>query len=148
HIPFCDRLCWFCACHTKHTLKYEPIAAYLQSLYKEIEKVGSLVGEGAKVSAVHFGGGSPTLLDPADMIELMARLRSAFEFAAEVEISVEMDPNDLDAPRYAALAAIGMTRASLGVQDFNPTVQKTINRIQTFEQTAGVVEAVRARGVR
>ena len=147
HIPYCDRLCWFCACHTKHTLKYEPIAAYLVSLYREIETVGALVGKGAKVSAVHFGGGSPTLLNPDDLIEVMARLRSAFDFGDDIEISVEMDPNDLDEPRYDALAAIGMTRASLGVQDFDPKVQETINRIQTFRQTAGVVEAVRKRGV-
>lgn len=147
HIPYCDRLCWFCACHTKHTLKYEPITAYLAALYEEIAKVGSLVGAGAKVTAVHFGGGSPTMLMPADMIELMGRLRAAFAFSDDVEISVEMDPNDLDEQRYDALAAIGMTRASLGVQDFDPKVQQTINRIQTFEHTAGVVEAVRARGV-
>ncbi|MCL6707794.1 oxygen-independent coproporphyrinogen III oxidase [Pseudomonas sp. R2.Fl] len=147
HIPYCDRLCWFCACHTKHTLKYEPIATYLAALHNEIATVGSLVGDGATVTAVHFGGGSPTMLTPADMIELMRRLRSAFTFADHVEVSVEMDPNDLDEPRYDALAEIGMTRASLGVQDFEPKVQRTINRIQTFEQTAGVVEAVRTRGV-
>jgi oxygen-independent coproporphyrinogen III oxidase len=97
---------------------------------------------------VHFGGGSPTMLLPEDMTALMADLRAAFTFSDSVEISVEMDPNDLDEPRYDALAAIGMTRASLGVQDFNPKVQETINRIQTFEQTRSVVEAVRARGVR
>lgn len=147
HIPYCDRLCWFCACHTKHTLKYEPITAYLAALKLEIDKIGSLVSPDVRVSAVHFGGGSPTMLRPDDMIALMADLRSAFTFRDDVEISVEMDPNDLDEPRYDALAAIGMTRASLGVQDFNPTVQKTINRIQTFEQTRSVVEAVRARGV-
>ncbi|MCM2474899.1 oxygen-independent coproporphyrinogen III oxidase [Rhizobium sp. CG5] len=147
HIPYCDRLCWFCACHTKHTLKYEPITAYLAALKLEIEKIGSLVSREVRVSAVHFGGGSPTMLRPDDMIALMADLRSAFTFRDDVEISVEMDPNDLDEPRYDALAAIGMTRASLGVQDFDPLVQKTINRIQTFEQTRAVVEAVRARGV-
>lgn len=147
HIPYCDRLCWFCACHTKHTLKYEPIAAYLKSLKREIARVGGLVSRDAKVSAVHFGGGSPTMVAPEDMVDLMKGLRDAFAFGDNVEISVEMDPNDLDAPRYDALAAIGMTRASLGVQDFNPKVQKTINRIQTFEQTKSVVDAVRARGV-
>ncbi len=147
HIPYCDRLCWFCACHTKHTLKYEPIAIYLESLKKEIEAVGALVSRDAAVTAVHFGGGSPTMVRPDDLIDLMAALRSAFRFADDVEISVEMDPNDLDEPRYDALAAIGMTRASLGVQDFHPEVQKAINRIQTFEQTKSVVEAVRARGV-
>ncbi len=148
HIPYCDRLCWFCACHTKHTLKYEPITEYLQALHREIAAVGSLLASGAKVSAVHFGGGSPTMLRPDDLAALMAALRHSFTFAADVEISVEMDPNDLDEGRYDALSAAGMTRASLGVQDFDPKVQKTINRIQTFAQTKSVVDAVRARGVR
>lgn len=147
HIPYCDRLCWFCACHTKHTLKYEPIAIYLESLKKEIAAVGALVSRDAAVTAVHFGGGSPTMLRPDDMIALMSALRAAFRFDDDVEISVEMDPNDLDEPRYDALAAIGMTRASLGVQDFHPEVQKAINRIQTFGHTKSVVDAVRARGV-
>ncbi|MGL4198417.1 MAG: radical SAM protein, partial [Allorhizobium sp.] len=147
HVPYCDRLCWFCACHTKHTLKYEPISIYLESLKKEIAAVGALVSRDAGVTAVHFGGGSPTMLRPDDMIALMAALKDAFRFSDDVEISVEMDPNDLDEPRYDALAAIGMTRASLGVQDFHPEVQKAINRIQTFEHTKSVVDAVRARGV-
>lgn len=147
HIPYCDRLCWFCACHTKHTLKYEPVAAYLKSLHREIETVGRHVSRSSLVTAVHFGGGSPTMVKPEDMVALTAHLRAVFSFAPDVEISVEMDPNDLDENRYEALAAIGMTRASLGVQDFDPNVQRSINRIQTFEQTKSVVDAVRARGV-
>lgn len=141
------RLCWFCACHTKHTLKYEPIAIYLEALKQEIAAVGALVSPDAVVSAVHFGGGSPTMLDPQDMQDLMDCLRRHFTFGLAPEISVEMDPNDLDDSRYDALAAIGMSRASLGVQDFDDKVQKTINRIQSFEQTKSVVDAVRARGV-
>jgi oxygen-independent coproporphyrinogen-3 oxidase len=148
HIPYCDRLCWFCACHTKHTLKYEPIATYLTSLHREIATVAHHVSRNAKVTAVHFGGGSPTMVRPNDLIALMDCVRVNFTFTKDAEISVEMDPNDLDEERYDALAAIGMTRASLGVQDFDPKVQKTINRIQTFEQTKSVVENVRARGVR
>ncbi|WP_280170740.1 oxygen-independent coproporphyrinogen III oxidase [Agrobacterium pusense] len=147
HIPYCDRLCWFCACHTKHTLKYEPIAIYLEALKQEIAAVGALVSPDAVVSAVHFGGGSPTMLDAQDMQALMDCLRRHFTFGLAPEISVEMDPNDLDDSRYDALAAIGMSRASLGVQDFDDKVQKTINRIQSFEQTKSVVDAVRARGV-
>lgn len=147
HIPYCDRLCWFCACHTKHTLRYEPIATYLKSLHREILKVGAHVSRDARVTAVHFGGGSPTMVKPDDLTALMNCLRDSFHFAPDVEISVEMDPNDLDEGRYDALAAIGMTRASLGVQDFDEKVQQTINRIQTFEQTKSVVDAVRARGV-
>lgn len=148
HIPYCDRLCWFCACHTKHTLKYAPVASYLDALHAEIATVGARIGKGAKVSAIHLGGGSPTLVAPEDMVALKQALSGAFAFDDTVEISVEMDPNDLDEARYDALAAIGMTRASLGVQDFEPEVQKAINRIQTFEQTKSVVDAVRARGVR
>lgn len=147
HIPYCDRLCWFCACHTKQTLRYEPITTYLAALRREIASVGARIPTGTKVTAIHFGGGSPTMLKPEDMIDLMACLRASFDVASDAEISVEMDPNDLDEARYDALAAIGLTRASLGVQDFDPTVQKAINRIQTFEQTKSVVDAVRARGV-
>jgi oxygen-independent coproporphyrinogen-3 oxidase len=148
HVPYCDRLCWFCACHTKQTLRYEPVAAYLKGLSAEIAAIGGRVSRDVPVTALHFGGGSPTLLRPDDMVALKACLAENFAFSAGAEISVEMDPNDLDDARHDALAEIGMTRASLGIQDFDPTVQKAINRIQTFEQTRGVVEAARARGVR
>ena len=105
------------------------------------------VTRGAVVTAVHWGGGSPTMLKPDDMRDLMSHLRSAFNFSPDAEISIEMDPNDLDDARFDALADIGMTRASLGVQDFADEVQKAINRPQSFEQTKAVVDAVRARGV-
>ncbi len=147
HIPYCDRLCWFCACHTKHTLRYEPVAEYLEALTREVQAVSEKVSPKAVVTALHFGGGSPTLMKPDDIRRIGALFRSAFNFAPDAEISVEMDPNDMDEARYDALADIGMTRASLGVQDFQAEVQKAINRIQTFEQTKSVVDAVRARGV-
>ncbi len=147
HIPYCDRLCWFCACHTKHTLRYDPISSYLESLSQEIKTTGAMLPHGVKVSGLHWGGGSPTMLTPGDMRRLMGWLREAFDFAEDAEISVEMDPNDLDEARYDALADIGLTRASLGVQDFDERVQKTINRLQSFEQTAEVIAAMRARGV-
>lgn len=147
HVPYCDRLCWFCACHTKHTLRYEPVADYLDALTREVLAVSKLVSPKAVVTALHFGGGSPTLMKPEDIRRIGALFRSAFNFAPNAEISVEMDPNDMDEARYDSLADIGMTRASLGVQDFQPEVQKAINRIQTFEQTKSVVDAVRARGV-
>ncbi|GLS32273.1 oxygen-independent coproporphyrinogen-3 oxidase [Mesorhizobium albiziae] len=146
HIPYCDRLCWFCACHTKQTRRYEPVDAYLRSLRDEIAMVGAITA--GKVRAVHFGGGSPTMLRPDDLIALDRALRKAFAYLPDTEISVEIDPNDMDEARFDALAAIGMTRASLGVQDFDPKVQRAINREQSFEQTAAVVEAVRSCGVR
>jgi oxygen-independent coproporphyrinogen-3 oxidase len=147
HVPFCDRLCWFCACHTKQTRQYDPVAVYVRSLCREIETVGALVAGRASVGAIHFGGGSPTMLSPADMHRLGDALRRSFDLAADAEISVEIDPNDMTADRLDALAALGMTRASLGVQDFDPTVQAAINRQQSFESTRGVVEGLRARGV-
>lgn len=147
HVPYCDRLCWFCACHTKHTLRYEPVADYLDAVTREVIAVSKLVSPKAMVTALHFGGGSPTLMKPEDIRRIGTLFRSAFNFATDAEISVEMDPNDMDEARYDALADIGMTRASLGVQDFQAEVQRAINRIQTFEQTKSVVDAVRARGV-
>ncbi|PDQ23081.1 oxygen-independent coproporphyrinogen III oxidase [Mesorhizobium sanjuanii] len=147
HIPYCDRLCWFCACHTKQTRHYEPVAAYLRSLHAEIATVGALVGGRGHVRAVHFGGGSPTMLKPEDMVTLGAVLRGSFDFLPNAGVSVEIDPNDMDEARLDALAEIGMTRASLGVQDFDPKVQKAINREQSFLQTKAVVDGVRSRGV-
>ncbi|MEI2296885.1 oxygen-independent coproporphyrinogen III oxidase [Ensifer sp. MJa1] len=147
HVPYCDRLCWFCACHTKQTLRYDPVATYLQGLHREVAEIGGRVSREAKVAALHLGGGSPTLVRPEDLIALKRAFTDHFTFAPDCEISVEMDPNDLDEARHDALAAIGMTRASFGVQDFDPEVQKAINRIQTFEQTRAAIEAARARGV-
>ncbi|TDH35819.1 oxygen-independent coproporphyrinogen III oxidase [Pseudohoeflea suaedae] len=148
HIPYCDRLCWFCGCTTKQTLRYDPLTSYLAALKHEIDTISDLVDPGCRVTALHLGGGSPTMLKPEDMIALSDLLRSRFDFAADAEISVEMDPNDLDGPRYDALAEIGLTRASIGVQDFDEKVQKAINRLQSFEQTREVIEQVRARGVK
>ena len=147
HIPFCDRLCWFCACHTHHTLRYEPVASYLKTLYQEILLVASLLPRTVRVSAVHLGGGSPTLLTPEDMHKLMNALREAFRFNDDAAISIEIDPTDMDEGRLDAIASFGTTRASLGVQDFRPEVQKAINREQSFEDTRAVVEGLRARGV-
>jgi oxygen-independent coproporphyrinogen-3 oxidase len=146
HVPFCDRLCWFCGCHTKQVARYAPVAAYVESLTREIRAVGKLV-PGRPVTAIHLGGGSPSLLSPADFDRLNGALRAAFDIRPEVEFSIEIDPNDMDEARYDALARIGITRVSLGVQDFNPKVQAAINRIQTYEQTRAVVEAMRARGI-
>lgn len=149
HVPFCDRLCWFCACHTKQTRRYEPVAAFLRSLEGEIGIVARLAETAApRVDALHFGGGSPTMLRPDDLRALMARLRAAFSFGDNARISVEIDPNDMDGERLDVLAEIGLTRASLGIQDFDPVVQRAINREQSFELTNAVVEGLRSRGVR
>ncbi len=147
HIPYCDRLCWFCGCNTKHTLRYEPVTEYLKALYAEIDWVSAQLGGRGRITAIHLGGGSPTLLTPEDLLALKAKLAAAFTLDPAAQISIEIDPNDLDDGRYDAMAAFGLNRASLGVQDFDPKVQKAINRLQSFEQTRSVVEAMRSRGV-
>ncbi|MYZ48749.1 oxygen-independent coproporphyrinogen III oxidase [Propylenella binzhouense] len=148
HIPFCDTLCWFCGCHTKETRQYAPVAAYAGALAAEIRTVGGLLPEGPEVRQVHWGGGSPTILSAGDIARLAGALREAFRFAGDAEFSIEVDPRMLDEARIEALADAGVTRASFGVQDFDPEVQKAINRVQTYEETEAVVEAFRARGVR
>ncbi|WP_371395695.1 oxygen-independent coproporphyrinogen III oxidase [Fretibacter rubidus] len=147
HIPFCDRLCWFCGCHTKHTLKYEPVRRYLQTVYNEIRLVGSRIGRQQTVAHLHLGGGSPSLLKPEDLADLKRVLLENFHINPSTEISLEFDPTDLDKHALRAFAGFGVTRASLGVQDFDPLVQATINRPQSFEQTKFVVDTLREQGV-
>lgn len=147
HLPFCDSLCWFCGCTTKVTRQYAPIAAYLKALKAEIDLVAAALPEGVSVSHLHWGGGSPTILNPEDIAGLTAHLRGRFAFSEGAEFAVEIDPRGTDGARIAALAAAGMTRASLGVQDFTPEVQQAINRVQSFEETQSVVEACRAAGI-
>lgn len=146
HVPFCDKLCWFCACHTKHTRHYEPVRDFLVALHEEIRQVAALLPAGVRVGALHFGGGSPTMLKPEDFIHLVGMIRSSFFVDRDLALSVEIDPNDMDDARLDALAAAGLTRASLGVQDFDVKVQNAINRLQNFELTERVVDGVRARG--
>lgn len=146
HIPFCDKLCWFCACHTKHTRHYEPVAEFLIALHEEIRQIAVLIPGGVRVAALHFGGGSPSMLRPQDFIHLVGMIRASFFVDRDLSLSVEIDPNDMDEPKLDAFATAGLTRVSLGVQDFDPTVQKAINRLQSFELTCTVVESVRKRG--
>lgn len=146
HLPFCDRLCWFCGCHTKQVNRYDPVTTYLDALQHEIKTIGAQL-DGRKVTAIHWGGGSPSLLRPDDIALIAASLADAFTLGDELDVSVEFDPNDMAEDRYAAWAAAGLTRASIGVQDFDPKVQAAINRIQTFEQTRTVVESLRTVGI-
>ena len=147
HIPYCERLCWFCACHTRQTLRYGPVAAYLTALKEEIRLVGvRLAGRGV-VGEIHWGGGSPTILTPEDMRALQAFTAEHFTLAEDCRLSVEIEPTTIDPARLDALGDIGLRRASIGIQDFDAAVQKAINREQSFESTAAVVDGLRARGV-
>ncbi len=147
HVPFCRRLCWFCACRTQGTQSDAPVIAYLETLKAEIAMLGRLLPAGVRLSRLHWGGGTPTLLQPAMMTELAGAIRDIAPFTEATEFSVEIDPGEIDGPRLDALAAAGMNRASIGVQDFDEDIQKTIGRLQSYDITRDAAEEIRARGV-
>ena len=147
HIPFCDSLCWFCGCYTKIVNRYAPVAKYLGLLRREIDLVAKRLGCGRPVSHMHWGGGSPTILAPEDAESLAQALRQRFDVLPEAEFTVEVDPRGLVPEMVAALARAGVTRASVGVQDLNPEVQRAVNRWQPIEVTARVVDWLRGAGI-
>ncbi|MFD1342567.1 oxygen-independent coproporphyrinogen III oxidase [Litorisediminicola beolgyonensis] len=147
HVPFCRRLCWFCACRTQGTSSLAPLDRYLDTLEIEIDALRGRLPSDLHVSSLHLGGGTPTLL-PADRIDRLSEmLRRAFAIDHRTEVSVEIDPTECDERRIEALLRLGLTRASIGVQDFDPMVQDAIGRRQDEEETASVVRALRARFV-
>ncbi|WP_425099756.1 oxygen-independent coproporphyrinogen III oxidase [Tropicibacter sp. S64] len=148
HVPFCRRLCWFCACRTQGTATLSPVEAYVQTLKAELKLLRRHLPRGVKMSRLHWGGGTPTLLSPEMMKALIDAIRSVADFSENAEFSVEIDPNEIDGARLDVLAAGGMNRASIGVQDFDPQIQETIGRPQGFEITKQAVEMIRERGVR
>ncbi|MFD1913331.1 oxygen-independent coproporphyrinogen III oxidase [Halodurantibacterium flavum] len=147
HVPFCRRLCWFCACRTQGTSTLGPVQSYVEVLKAELAMLSRILPEGVRLGRLHWGGGTPTLLDPALITDLARAIAAVAPLAPGAEFSVEIDPNEIDGPRLDALVAAGMTRASIGVQDFDPLIQKTIGRDQSYEITAAAVEAIRARGI-
>lgn len=147
HVPFCRRLCWFCACRTQGTQTDGPVAAYLQTLKAELAILARHLPDGIRLSRLHWGGGTPTLLAPSMMEELSGTIAEILPFAEGAEFSVEIDPNEIDEARLDVLARAGMTRASIGVQDFDEEIQKTIGRIQSYDVTRDAAEMIRARGI-
>ncbi|MEZ2128171.1 MULTISPECIES: oxygen-independent coproporphyrinogen III oxidase [unclassified Sinorhizobium] len=147
HIPFCRSMCWYCGCHTTITQRDQPILDYLDSLRDEIRMVSGMIPERLKINHIHFGGGTPTIMQPKEFLELMELLRTSFGVGAAAEIAVEIDPRTLDDQMTVALGQGGVDRASLGVQSFDPVVQKAINRIQTVRQTEKAVTGLRKAGV-
>ncbi|MBR9764515.1 MAG: oxygen-independent coproporphyrinogen III oxidase [Rhodobacteraceae bacterium] len=147
HVPFCRRLCWFCACRTQGTQSEAPVRAYLDTLLAELDMLKQRLPAGVRLSRLHWGGGTPTLLAPDMMETLAGRIAEVAPFAEGAEFSVEIDPNEVDETRLAVLKAAGMNRASIGVQDFDPAIQKCIGREQSYEVTRDVIAAIRAHGV-
>ncbi|MCP4824921.1 MAG: oxygen-independent coproporphyrinogen III oxidase [Shimia sp.] len=148
HVPFCRRLCWFCACRTQGTSTLSPVATYVETLKAELQILKASLPEGVTLSRLHWGGGTPTLLDGSMMEDLAGAIFDVAPMAEDGEFSVEIDPNEIDHTRLEALAKAGMNRASIGVQDFDYEIQKTIGRIQSYDITRDAVEMIRAHGVK
>lgn len=150
HLPFCDTVCFYCACNKIITKNRKHAEPYLENLHKEIALQAELFDNSRVVEQLHWGGGTPTFLSHDQMRELMATTRQHFNLANDEigEFSIEIDPREADAETIALLREIGFNRISLGVQDFNPTVQKAVNRIQSEAETFAVIDAARANGFR
>ena len=146
HIPFCESLCYYCACNKIITKHHERGAEYLSYLAREVNLNIAHLGQGQVVSQLHLGGGSPTFLSDAELVQLMSMLRRNFSFAPGGEYSVEIDPRTVTRDRLAVLAEQGFNRLSFGVQDFEPAVQKAVHRIQPAEQVFDLVAASRELG--
>ena len=146
HIPFCESLCYYCACNKIITKHKERAAEYLRYLRKEVDLHTRHLGRGQAVSQLHLGGGTPTFMSDEELRQLMALLREHFKFVPGGEYSVEVDPRTVDEQRLAVLAELGFNRLSFGVQDFDPAVQKAVHRIQPADQVFALVEASRRLG--
>ena len=143
HIPFCESLCYFCACNKIITKNPERAQLYLRYLGREVDLYVARLGAGQAVSQLHLGGGTPTFFSDDHLRALMSMLRRSFSMAAGGEYSIEVDPRTVDENRLAALADMGFNRLSFGVQDFDPAVQKAVHRIQETNQVFALVEAAR-----
>ncbi len=147
HVPFCERLCWFCACRTQGTQTMKPVAGYIETLKAELELIRARLPEGVKMGRLHWGGGTPTILLPEMIHQLAQAVKSVFPPADEFEFSVEIDPTLVDADKIEALRLEGMNRASIGIQDFAEEVQAAIGRDQPWEVTKHCVDMLRAAGI-
>jgi oxygen-independent coproporphyrinogen-3 oxidase len=146
HVPFCAELCLYCGCHTTVARRHAPVAAYAELLEREIDLIGARL-TGHTVTHLHFGGGTPTMLRPNELKQIRAALRARFRITRATEIAIEIDPRTLTREHIVALADMSVSRASLGVQDFEPRVQEAIGRRQSFEQTVRAADGLREAGI-
>jgi oxygen-independent coproporphyrinogen-3 oxidase len=146
HIPFCNTLCFYCACNKVITKDFSKAGEYVRYLIKELEMQAALLGDGRRVEQLHFGGGTPTFLSNDEIRELMGAIRKNFQLIENGEYSIEIDPRKVSDETVALLGEMGFNRISIGVQDFDPEVQKAVNRIQSEEETLQVIRAARANG--
>ena len=146
HIPFCESVCYYCACNKVITKHHGKATEYLDVLAQEVALNVAVLGQGQAVSQLHLGGGTPTFLSDAELSRLMAMLRDAFQLAPGAETSIEVDPRTASPARLQQLATLGFNRLSFGVQDFDAEVQQAVHRVQPFEQVRDLVLAARQIG--
>jgi len=146
HLPFCETLCWYCGCTTVITKRLASAGEYVTWLEKELALTAPLLNLNRPVTQLHFGGGTPTFLPPAEIDRLAAAIYKYFKFSPDSENSVEIDPRRLTKEHVEAFRRLGCNRASLGVQDTNPQVQLAVHRWQPLEQTAQAITWLRAAG--
>ncbi len=146
HVPFCDTLCFYCACNKIATRDKARARKYVDYLVREIDQVAATLGQDRRVARMHWGGGTPTFLPEEDAARLVEAIGSRFEIDPAAERAIEVDPRRVDAQGVATLARLGFNRISLGVQDFDAQVQKAVNRVQSVEETRPVIDAARANG--
>ena len=147
HVPFCRSMCWYCGCHTSITKHDAPVSDYVSVLRREIDLVSARLDNPPLVRHVHFGGGTPTIMEPRALRDLVAQMRARFPFDPGAELAIEIDPRTLTDEMTDAIGTAGVTRASLGVQSFDPVVQEAIRRRQSFGSTEHAVRDLRAAGV-
>ena len=147
HVPYCRSLCWYCGCNTRATTRAEPVAAYLERLLAELDLLTARLPGRMQVSHFAMGGGTPAILSPDQITRLMDAVRARFEFLPGTELSIEIDPRHFTRADADGLARNGFTRASTGVQSFDPAVQAAINRIQPWELAAIAFDRLREAGV-
>ena len=146
HIPFCESVCYYCACNKVITKHHSRAGAYLDALEQEIDLVVDAIGAKRSVSQLHLGGGSPTFLSDAELSRLLASIGRAFHIAEGAEVSIEVDPRTVDRVRLAHLRSCGINRISFGVQDFDPAVQEAVHRVQSFESVRDLIDDARQLG--
>ncbi|MEJ6392488.1 oxygen-independent coproporphyrinogen III oxidase [Gymnodinialimonas sp. 2305UL16-5] len=147
HVPFCRQMCWYCGCNMKLVKREGPLEQYVETLLQEIRLVRDALPAQMKVAHLHLGGGTPTALTPDQMGRVMAAIRENFDLLPDAELAIESDPRTLTDQMVAELAKLGFNRASFGVQEFDPKVQETINRVQPPEMVANAVETFRRHGI-
>jgi oxygen-independent coproporphyrinogen III oxidase len=144
HIPFCDSVCYYCACNKVITRNHERAGEYLDALEQEIGLVVSRLGRGQTISQLHLGGGSPTFLSDAELHRLVAALQKVWRIDPGTEMSIEIDPRTVTAERMATMRELGFNRISFGVQDFDPQVQQAVHRVQPFDSVRSLMISARA----